>query len=102
MTVRGGGVRSLARTGGGGGGGGGGRLMPPSRDFDRVPPERRGRTVRRIVAFFGPYRLQVAVVLVAIIATSLLGLINPYLLKLLIDDVILGRRLRRSQPLRRA
>jgi ATP-binding cassette subfamily B protein len=46
--------------------------------------------VRRIAAFFRPYRWQVAVVLVAIIATSLIGLVNPYLLKLLIDDVIVG------------
>ena len=53
-----------------------------------VPPERRGRTVRRIVAFFGPYRAQVSIVLVAILATSLLGLINPILLKLLIDEAI--------------
>jgi ATP-binding cassette, subfamily B, bacterial len=53
-----------------------------------VPPERRGRTVRRIVAFFRPYRQQVAVVLVAIAITSFLGLINPLLLKLLIDVAI--------------
>ncbi|MHB8459318.1 MAG: ABC transporter ATP-binding protein [Candidatus Limnocylindrales bacterium] len=57
----------------------------------RVPPERRGRTIRRIAAFFRPYRPQVAIVLTAIVVTSLLGLINPYLLKLLIDDVIVGR-----------
>jgi len=78
-------VRALAR-----GSAGPGRLTPPSNDFDRVPPERRARTVRRIVAFFGPYRLQVAVVLVAILITSFLGIINPYLLKVLIDDVIVG------------
>ncbi|MHB8893481.1 MAG: ABC transporter transmembrane domain-containing protein, partial [Candidatus Limnocylindrales bacterium] len=66
--------------------------MPPSNDFLRVPPERRARTARRIAAFFGPYRGQVIVVMVAIIATSLIGLVNPYLLKLLIDDVIVGRR----------
>jgi ATP-binding cassette subfamily B protein len=71
-------------------GGGGGRLTPPSNDFTRVPPERRARTARRIAAFFRPYRLQVVVVLVAIIATSLIGLVNPYLLKLLIDNVIVG------------
>ena len=53
-----------------------------------VPPERRGRTIRRIVAFFGPYRSQVGIVLVAILVTSLLGLINPILLKLLIDEAI--------------
>jgi ATP-binding cassette subfamily B protein len=87
MTFRGGGVRQLAR-----GSGGGGRLTPPSSDFERVPPERRARTVRRIVAFFRPYLLQVLVVFVAIIATSLIGLVNPYLLKLLIDNVIVGRQ----------
>jgi ATP-binding cassette subfamily B protein len=85
MSFRGGGVRALAR-----GSAGPGRLTPPANDFERVPPERRARTVRRIVAFFGPYRLQVSVVLVAILVTSLLGIINPYLLKLLIDDVIVG------------
>jgi ATP-binding cassette subfamily B protein len=85
MTLRGGGVRSMSR-----GSPSPGRLTPPSRDFERVPPERRAATVRRIVAFFGPYRVQVAVVLVAIIATSLLGIVNPYLLKLLIDNVIVG------------
>ena len=71
-------------------GGGAGRLTPPSSDFVRVPPERRARTARRIGAFFRPYRLQIVVVLVAIIATSLIGLVNPYLLKLLIDNVIVG------------
>jgi len=71
-------------------GGGAGRLTPPSSDFVRVPPERRASTARRIGAFFRPYRLQIVVVLVAIIATSLIGLVNPYLLKLLIDNVIVG------------
>ena len=64
-------------------GGGGG-----SRDFQPVPKERRGRTIGRIVAFFRPYRSKVTVVLVAILATSFIGLINPILLKLLIDDAI--------------
>ena len=54
----------------------------------RVPKERRGHTIGRIAAFFRPYRLQVAVVLVAILATSLLGLVNPILLKLLIDEAL--------------
>ena len=56
-----------------------------------IPPERRRRTVSRIVAFFLPYRRRVAVVVVAILATSLLGLVNPILLKLLTDEVIIGR-----------
>src|ERR1041384_5968007 len=57
-------------------------------DFENVPKERRGETLRRIVAFFGPYRRQIAVVLVAILLTSFIGLINPILLKLLIDIAI--------------
>ncbi len=56
-----------------------------------IPPERRARTVRRIVAFFRPYRLQVSVVVGAIVATSLLGLVNPIMLKLLTDQVIIGQ-----------
>ncbi|MBI2762757.1 MAG: ABC transporter ATP-binding protein [Chloroflexi bacterium] len=53
-----------------------------------VPRERRGRTISRIIAFFRPYRLQVGVVTFAILVTSGLGIINPILLKLLIDDAI--------------
>jgi ATP-binding cassette subfamily B protein len=60
----------------------------PAADFVPVPKERRGATIRRIVSFFRPYRLQVLLVLFAITATSLIGLINPILLKLLIDDAI--------------
>jgi ATP-binding cassette subfamily B protein len=65
-----------------------GPFHTPPEPLSRVPPERRARTVRRIAAFFGPYRTQVAIVAVAILATSGLGLINPILLKLLIDDAI--------------
>jgi ATP-binding cassette, subfamily B, bacterial len=72
-------------TGGGGGGFWGGG---PAADFEPVPKERRGRTLRRILTFFGPYKPQIAVVLVAILLTSFIGLINPYLLKLLIDVAI--------------
>jgi ATP-binding cassette subfamily B protein len=75
-----------------GGGPTGGRLGPRSgNDFEPVPPERRRRTFGRIVAFFQPYRARVTVVVVAILATSLLGLVNPYLLKLLIDDALPSR-----------
>jgi ATP-binding cassette, subfamily B, bacterial len=73
---------------GGRGTGGGGPFGGPSRDFTPVPRERRGETVRRILRFFRPYRGQVVVVLVAILATSIIGLANPYLLKLLIDEAI--------------
>ena len=88
-------MRGGPRTGRGGGTGRGGAGRSggmfgsgPAEDFEPVPPERRGRTVRRILAFFGPYRPQIAIVLVAILSTSLIGLANPYLLKLLIDEAI--------------
>ncbi len=79
-------------------GGGTGRaaarfLAPPGEDPTPVPPERRGQTMRRIAAFFRPYRLAVGLVLGTILLTSLLGLINPYLLKLLIDEAIPQRDL---------
>ena len=85
-TATGGVGRGGRGTGGGGHGGffGGG----PVPDFEPVPKERRGRTLRRILRFFKPYRPQIVVVLVAILLTSFIGLINPYLLKLLIDEAI--------------
>src|SRR5256885_6528741 len=64
------------------------RLGPSVATSAPVSSERRGHTVRRILVFFRPYRRQIAVVVVAILITSLLGLINPILLKLLIDDAI--------------
>jgi ATP-binding cassette, subfamily B, bacterial len=75
---------------GGGRGGGRGRFGSPGEDFQPIPKERRARTIRRIAAFFGPYRPQVAIVVVAILVTSLLGLINPLLLGKLLDEVIIG------------
>jgi ATP-binding cassette subfamily B protein len=72
----------------GGGGRGGAMLRGPDGEPLRVPAERRAATIRRIAAFFRPYRGRVAVVLLTIVVTSLLGLVNPYLLKLLIDEAL--------------
>ena len=44
--------------------------------------------LRRATRFFGPYRGRLAVIGVAILGSSILGLANPYLLKLLIDEAI--------------
>jgi ATP-binding cassette subfamily B protein len=44
--------------------------------------------LRRATHFFGPYRGRLAVIGAAILGSSILGLANPYLLKLLIDDAI--------------
>lgn len=46
-------------------------------------------TVGRVVSYFAPYRMQVALVLVAILVIALLGIVNPILLKLIIDGAIL-------------
>ncbi|ACZ40819.1 ABC transporter ATP-binding protein [Sphaerobacter thermophilus] len=62
-----------------------GRLMG---QFDKPEQTARPGTFRRVVAFFRPYWQQIALVLVAILITSGLGLINPYLLKLIIDTAI--------------
>jgi ATP-binding cassette subfamily B protein len=104
MSGRGGGFGRVGTASGGaagaasgrvrGSGGGGGRMgggwggFGGSEPFEKVPKERRGRTLRRMVAFFKPYKAQVGVVLAAILLTSFIGLINPILLKLLIDIAI--------------
>ena len=63
-----------------------GRLAPPQ------APERKARpgTVRRIVRTFRPYRAQVAVVSFLILVISGIGLINPLLIKVVFEDVILA------------
>jgi ATP-binding cassette, subfamily B, bacterial len=82
------------RVGGGGRGGGGGFRgggwggFGATGPVETVPKERRGRTIRRIVVFFKPYKARIAIVLSAILLTSFIGLINPILLKLLIDVAI--------------
>src|SRR6476620_7633606 len=89
-TATGGAASGGGRFGGGGRGGamfGGGGAG----DYEPIPKERRARTLRRIAAFFTPYKLQVAVVLIAILTTSLIGLVNPLLLGLLLDQVIIGQ-----------
>jgi ATP-binding cassette subfamily B protein len=79
----------IGRGGAGSGGGRGGFFGGgPTREFTPVPKERRAKTMRQILHFFSPYKFPIAVVLFAIITTSLIGLVNPILLKLLIDVAI--------------
>jgi len=54
------------------------------RQVDRV-------TVIRVLSFFKPYRWRVALTVIAIIAVAIIGLANPYLLKLIIDEAIPNR-----------
>ncbi len=50
------------------------------------------RTVRRIAQAFRPYKFQVVLVLIAIILTTVLGLVNPLLIKYIFDDAITPKR----------
>jgi ATP-binding cassette subfamily B protein len=71
-------------------GGGGNRFARSTLRNERasVPRERRTGTARKIVRFFAPYKAEVLIVLGAILVTSGLGVINPILLKLLLDVAI--------------
>ncbi|MFP5299462.1 MAG: hypothetical protein ACLGHL_10790, partial [Actinomycetota bacterium] len=62
------------------------RMIPPGQ------PDRKARagTFRRIVHTFRPYRLKVSFVALLILVTAGLGLINPLLIKVVFEDVILG------------
>ena len=64
-----------------------GRMMPP--ETPEVPA--RPGTFRRIMRTFRPYRRKVGLVGVLILVTSGLGLINPLLIKVVFEDVILGQ-----------
>lgn len=57
------------------------------------PTIKRRADWRRIGAFFRPYQLQVAQVLLCILVVSLLGLLPPLFTKWLIDDAIPGKSL---------
>ena len=57
-------------------------------DQDAKPVDRA--TVRRVVATFKPYKGKVAVVGTAIVITSLLGVVNPLLIKAVFDRALFG------------
>ena len=81
----------MTRRGGGGGRGGfwGGGPEP---DLTRRPGS-EGRTLRRIVGFFDPYRARLAFIAVLILVTVSIGVVNPILLKLIIDNLLLEQDL---------
>src|SRR5437588_12924853 len=49
------------------------------------------RTLRRVAAAFTPYKFQVLLVLLAILLTTVLGLVNPFMIQFIFDDAI-GKR----------
>ena len=54
---------------------------------DAATPAARGRTLRRIAGFFRPYRWRLAFIAVLILVTVSIGVVNPILLKLVIDNL---------------
>ena len=77
------------RTGGRGGGPGGGG--PPGRrpdPADRAQLERSPVRWSRVAALFRPYRAQLAVVMGLIVASSVVALATPFLIRLVIDEAI--------------
>jgi ATP-binding cassette subfamily B protein len=71
---------------GGGGGGGWGRFGAPEPDLARRPGRER-ETLRRIAGFFRPYRGRLGFIAVLILITVSIGVVNPILLKLIIDNL---------------
>ena len=76
----------MTRRGGGGGGWGRGFGGGPEPDLTRRPGS-DPRTLRRIAGFFRPYRLRLAFIGALILVTVSIGVVNPILLKLIIDNL---------------
>lgn len=77
------------------GGRGGHRMLRglgEPRDPDLSRPRTKG-TVRRVIRLFIPYRWKVAGVLAILMVVAGLGIVNPYMLKLIIDQGILHHKL---------
>ncbi|MGH7610497.1 MAG: ABC transporter ATP-binding protein, partial [Candidatus Dormibacteria bacterium] len=76
-------------------GGHGGRMLrnlSKPRDPDLERPRTKG-TIRRVMRLFIPYRWKVAGVLGILMVVAALGIVNPYMLKLIIDQGILHHNL---------
>jgi ATP-binding cassette subfamily B protein len=76
----------MTRRGGGGGGGWGRAFGGSEPDLTRRPGS-EGATLRRIAGFFRPYRWRLAFIAVLILVTVSIGVVNPILLKLIIDNL---------------
>jgi ATP-binding cassette subfamily B protein len=76
----------MTRRGGGGRGHGWGAFGGAEPDLSRRPGS-EGRTLRRIAGFFTPYRWRLAFIAVLILVTVSIGVVNPILLKLVIDNI---------------
>lgn len=57
------------------------------------PPERRSSTFKRLIQAFRPHRNQVFLVILATIASTMLGLVYPLMVPLLFDDAFAHRNM---------
>jgi ATP-binding cassette subfamily B protein len=71
----------------GGGGGGWARFGGPEPDLTRRRG-REGETLRRIAGFFSPYRARLAFIGVLILVTVSIGVVNPILIKFVLDNLL--------------
>ncbi|MGA9776384.1 MAG: ABC transporter ATP-binding protein [Candidatus Dormiibacterota bacterium] len=62
-----------------------------SYERDRPPGRIQRSTLIRVVKLFRPYRWKVSGVLAILVVVAALGIVNPVMLKLIIDDAILKR-----------
>src|SRR5579864_2621968 len=67
----------------------GGNLAAYAEEQKKLGRKTDARTVKRVALAFRPYKFQVALVLFAILLTTLLGLVNPILVAHVFDDAIL-------------
>ncbi len=72
----------MTRRGGHWGGG-------PEPDLRRRPGS-GGRTLRRIIGFFRPYRGRLGIIAVAILVSVSIGVVNPILIKFVLDNLLPG------------
>ncbi|MDQ3688466.1 MAG: ABC transporter ATP-binding protein/permease [Chloroflexota bacterium] len=79
----------MTRRRGGGGGGWGGPFGGPEPDLTRRPGT-GGKTFRLIGGFFAPYRARLIFIAGLILVTVSIGVVNPILLKLIIDNLLPG------------
>src|SRR4051812_48314521 len=75
----------MTTPGRGGGRGGSGRRVDPA---DRAQLNRSPVSLRRVAALFPPYRAPIGVVVALIVASSVVALAAPFLLRLVIDDAL--------------
>jgi ATP-binding cassette subfamily B protein len=67
---------------------GGGNMAAYLEEQNKRGRKTDARTLRRVVEAFKPYKAQVVLVLIAILLTTLLGLVNPLLIQRIFDDAI--------------